>query len=120
MPTSSVPLPSLIALEKDLLLRLIADNAILTFVSPNPDHHAKLKDDLAAILQNPAHDRVIDVEVIGTEERDQNTIFAYTVYVISISIGQIENKVYLRFSELKAVKELVLKELTGVRITNLL
>jgi hypothetical protein len=59
---------------------------------------------------------LIEVQVIGTEERLQNTFSQYTVYVVEVSIDRIISKLFLRYSDIRKIYDLIVKEATEIHL----
>ncbi len=49
-------------------------------------------------------DLLPEVEILGTDERNDN-MFKYTVYIVEIRIKAIKQKLFLRYSELLQLQE---------------
>lgn len=61
----------------------------------------------------------IEVQVIGTELRHSNILKAYTIYIIEISITDIVQRVYLRYSEVLEIQELTKATFPNLAVTYL-
>lgn len=47
----------------------------------------------------------IDVQVIGTEDRS-----GVTIYVVKVMIGKVVSDIFIRYSEIKGLSDLLVKE----------
>lgn len=52
----------------------------------------------------------VEIDVLGTEERNSLSITNYTVYIIQVKIKNIKHKIFVRFNQLLKIQEYIIKE----------
>ena len=52
----------------------------------------------------------VEIDVLGTEERNSYSITKYTVYIIQVKIKNIKHKIFVRFNQLLKIQEYIMKE----------
>lgn len=62
----------------------------------------------------------IKVSVIGTEERNYSTFGRYTVYIIEVQLNEFSQRIYLRYSEMIHLYQIVKKNFPKINIPKIL
>lgn len=94
------------------MVKVIGKNATLTFVGASKQDQEQLLGKFSKLIRKLKRFSEVEVQVIGTEEREKKTFSSYTVYVVQVAIADVVSKCFLRYSDVVKIREGIRKDMS--------